>query len=78
MSLPPFQDSFSYGVVLLYEATNKTSLAQRYTLLMFLNDYGTHFVTQMFYGAKVSETQKYSEYTTQQVGREALEECTTK
>ena len=77
-SVPPFDDSFSDGVRMLYGATERTSSNQRGAFLQFLNDYGTHYVTEMLFGAQVSYTQKYRAHTTQSVGRKTLEECTTK
>ena len=77
-SVPPFHDSFSDGIRMLYDATNNTSSYQRIAFLRFLNDYGTHFLTEIWFGAQVSYTQKYSANTAQSVGRKTLEECTTK
>ena len=66
------------AVRILEEATEMSSRKHRETFLDFLKDYGTHYVTEMVFGSKVSHTQKYSDYTTQRVGKETLEECTTK
>ena len=75
---PPFDETFIMSVQVLDMYTQMTPRQQRDIFLRFLNDYGTHFVTDMVLGAKVLRTQKYSKHTTQSIGRATLEECTKK
>ena len=74
-----FSDSFSWAVEKLYTvATEGSASDQRKVFLKFLDDFGTHYVKDAVFGAKVSYTQKYSEETTKRVGKETLAECATK
>jgi len=75
---PPFHELFSRAIQILDDATGKTQRHQRDSFLRFLNEFGTHYVTETEFGAKVSHTQKYSAYTTEKIGRETLQECATK
>jgi len=75
---PPFEDAFSGAIRMLFAAIDTTPAVQRNTFLRFLTNYGTHFFTEIKFGAKVALTQKYSNYTTQRVGRKTLDECTKK
>ena len=77
MDMPPFHASFSEAVRTLDAATQMTPTDQREAFGEFLRNYGTHYLTETVFGAKVSHTQKYSERTTQRVSKETLQECAT-
>merc|ERR1712004_3171 len=79
MITPPFDDLFATSVGVLYTAaTRMDHITQRDVFLSFLNTYGTHYFTEMLFGAKIAVTQKYSASVTEKVGRETLTKCTTK
>ena len=72
---PPFTVEFSHAVSRLYDATEMTPGVQRERFSIFLRDYGTHYVTEMLFGAKVYHTQKYSALASQTVDRDTLKTC---
>jgi len=73
---PPFAENFNLAIGFLYKATKKSAATQRNGFLIFLNTYGTHFFTEVVYGAKVSLTQRFSEHTIKEVGQETARKCT--
>jgi len=76
--VPLYSQGFKDAVKMLNDATKKDVNVQKSVFRMFVFDYGTHFFTNMVFGAKVGQVMQYSEEATSMLNDEALAGCSNK
>jgi len=72
---PSFHPTF-VGVLRIL-AQQDTEVKQKRAFKRFVRDYGTHYVSSAFLGAKISSLTKYSSYERLNLGKQNLLECSS-
>jgi len=72
---PSFHPTF-VGVLRIL-ADQDTEVKQQRAFKRFVRDYGTHYVSSAFLGAKISSLTRYSSYERLMLGKQKLIECST-